>query len=63
MEKAHYILIAVLVGLVAALLSVVLSQAGHNSVISTIRTAASTFAVTVAGALLIAGLWPHAGPS
>ncbi|MFC8765844.1 MULTISPECIES: hypothetical protein [Streptomyces] len=54
----HYILGAVVAGLVAALISMVLSQAGHDPLVSAIRTAAGTFGATTTVALLIAGLWP-----
>ncbi|MFI1213868.1 hypothetical protein ACH4UV_40640 [Streptomyces sp. NPDC020802] len=59
----QYILSAILIGLVTALISVILSQAGDDSAVRTIRTAASTFAVTTTLALLIAGLWPTTSPS
>ncbi|AWZ07463.1 MULTISPECIES: hypothetical protein [unclassified Streptomyces] len=59
----HYILGAAVVGLVAALISMVLSQAGHEPLVSAVRTAASTFGVTTTLALLIAGLWPSRSAS
>ncbi|MFJ3926382.1 hypothetical protein [Streptomyces sp. NPDC090022] len=54
----HYILGAIVVGLLAALISMVLSQVGHDPLVSAIRMAGSTFGVTTTLALLIAGLWP-----
>ncbi|MET9622756.1 hypothetical protein ABZZ37_18615 [Streptomyces sp. NPDC006464] len=54
----HYILGAVVAGLFAALLSMVLSQAGNEPLVGAIRTAASTFGVTTTLGLLIAGFWP-----
>ncbi|QHF95610.1 hypothetical protein DEH18_19105 [Streptomyces sp. NHF165] len=59
----HYVLGAVVAGLVAALISMVLSHVDHDPVVGTIRTAGAAFTVTTTLALLIAGLWPGAGAS
>ncbi|MFJ2598786.1 hypothetical protein [Streptomyces erythrochromogenes] len=53
-----YILGAVVVGLVCALVSMVLSHVGHDPLVGAIRAAAATFVAATSLALLIAGFWP-----
>ncbi|WP_371604971.1 hypothetical protein OG345_41590 (plasmid) [Streptomyces sp. NBC_01220] len=59
----HYILGAIVVGLVAALISMVLSQASHDPLVPAVRTASGTFGVTTTLGLLVGGLWPGARSS